>query len=59
MSEIERKAIVASAAVQEMTGCPVSFHPGRDPESPFEIVRIFLESGGKAKNAIMSHLESK
>ena len=44
---------------QQATGAPVSFHPGRDPQSPFEIMRIFTEAGGNAKKAIMGHLESK
>ena len=42
---------------QQATGAPVSFHPGRDPQSPFEIMRIFTEAGGNAKKAIMGHLE--
>ena len=57
--EFEKKAIVASAMAQEATGAPVSFHPGRDPEAPFEIMRIFAEAGGNTKKSICSHLESK
>ena len=49
---------MASAAAQEATGAPVSFHPGRDPKAPFEIMRIFAEAGGDPKKAICSHLES-
>ena len=59
ISDFERKSIVASANAQDSTGAPVSFHPGRDPESPFEIMRIFSEAGGNPKRAICSHLESK
>ncbi len=51
--------IEASAAVQQLEKCAVSFHPGRHPDAPFEIMRIFLEAGGKADKTIMSHLESK
>ena len=50
---------MASAAAQEATGAPVSFHPGRDPKAPFDIMRIFAEAGGDPKKAICSHLESK
>jgi len=57
LNEFERKSIQASAAGQEATGAPVSFHPGRVPESPFEIMRIFSEAGGNPKKAIMGHLE--
>lgn len=38
-------------------GCGVSFHPGRDAEAPFEIVRLYLEAGGKASKCVMSHLD--
>ena len=57
-TDFERKSIQASAHGQEATGAPVSFHPGRDPESPYEIMRIFTEAGGNGKKAIMGHLES-
>ena len=50
--------IRAVASAQEATGAPVTFHPGRNPESPFEIIRIFAEAGGKSEDVIMSHLES-
>ena len=58
-TDFEKKAIEASAVVQEQLGCAVSFHPGRHPDAPFDIMRIFLEAGGKADRTIMSHLESK
>lgn len=54
----EKKAIQASAAVQQQLGCCVSFHPGRNPQSPDEIIRVFTEAGGKTDNVIMGHLES-
>ena len=57
--DFERRSIQASAAVQQMENSAVSFHPGRNPESAFEIMRIFLEAGGKADRTIMSHLESR
>lgn len=57
--EFERRAIEATAIAQEQLQCPVSFHPGRDAEAPFEIVRIYLEAGGKAEKCVMSHLDSK
>ena len=57
--EFERRVITASAEVQNSVGCSVSFHPGRKPESAFDILRIFQEAGGKAERMIMSHLDSK
>ena len=32
---------------------------GRNEESPSEILRIFTEAGGNAKQALVGHIESK
>jgi len=57
MTDVEVRSIQAAAAAQAATGAPVSFHPGRSSDSPFEIMRIFLEAGGKAERMILSHTE--
>ncbi|XP_057331134.1 phosphotriesterase-related protein [Microplitis mediator] len=57
ITEFEKKAIRATAKVQRQLNCPVSFHPGRNSQAPFEIMRIFTEAGGDAKKAVMSHLD--
>ena len=58
-TEIEKRSIQAAAAAQNVVGAPVSFHPGRNPDSPFDIMRVFLEAGGKADRMILSHTERK
>ena len=55
----ERKSIQASAWTQQATGAAVGFHPGRSKESAFEIMRVYLEAGGKADRAILCHSESE
>lgn len=35
----------------------MSFHPGRESAAPFEIVRLYLEAGGRADKCVMSHLD--
>ncbi|KAM3955872.1 phosphotriesterase-related protein [Aphomia sociella] len=55
--DTERKAIQAAGELQEQIGCGVSFHPHRAPEAPFEIIRLYLEAGGSADKAVMSHLD--
>ncbi|CAH0730025.1 unnamed protein product, partial [Brenthis ino] len=55
--DFERKAIIAAGQVQEQIGCGVSFHPHRNPDAPFEIIRLYLEAGGRAEKAVMSHLD--
>lgn len=57
--DFEKRAIEATAQVQAELGCPVSFHPGRDAKAPFEIVRLYLEAGGRADKCVMSHLDRK
>jgi hypothetical protein len=57
VSEFEKRAIIATGEVQAQLGCPVSFHPGRHPEAPFEIIRLFQEAGGNVKKTVMSHLD--
>jgi len=55
--DFEKRAIQATGEIQEVLGCGVSFHPGRDNKAPFEILRIYLEAGGKADKCVMSHLD--
>ncbi|XP_021919754.1 phosphotriesterase-related protein isoform X1 [Zootermopsis nevadensis] len=57
LHDFERRAIIATGEVQAHLGCPVSFHPGRHPEAPFEIIRLFQEAGGNVKKTVMSHLD--
>ncbi|XP_049953158.1 phosphotriesterase-related protein [Schistocerca serialis cubense] len=57
LHEFEKNVIKATAEVQSSLDCPVSFHPGRHPKAPFEIMRLFAEAGGKAGKTIMSHLD--
>nr|CAD7256030.1 unnamed protein product [Timema shepardi] len=55
--DFEKRAIQATAEVQSVLKCPVTFHPGRSPKAPFEIIRIFQEAGGDVRKAVMSHLD--
>ena len=49
----------AAANAQQVTGAAVQFHPGKNQESPFEIMRVFQEEGGRADKAILCHTESE
>ncbi|XP_039285575.1 LOW QUALITY PROTEIN: phosphotriesterase-related protein [Nilaparvata lugens] len=57
IDDFEKRAIESAAQVQSEVNCAVSFHPGRDQQAPFEILRIFQEAGGKASRTVMSHLD--
>ncbi|XP_076440280.1 N-acetyltaurine hydrolase-like [Babylonia areolata] len=57
LTDFEKRSLRSAAAVQSELGSPVIIHPGRNPEAPHEIMRIFLESGGIAEKTVMSHLD--
>lgn len=56
ITSFEKKAIQATAETQSVLNCPVTFHPGRDKDAPAEIMRLYLEAGGRADKCVMSHL---
>lgn len=56
-ADFEKRAIQATGIVQSQLNCPVSFHPGREKCAPDEIVRQYLEAGGRANKCVMSHLD--
>ncbi|KAL4228842.1 hypothetical protein ACF0H5_011883 [Mactra antiquata] len=53
----ERRVLEATAELEIETGCPVIMHPGWDPASPFEVMRIYQEAGGHADRVVMSHMD--
>ncbi|XP_036371099.1 phosphotriesterase-related protein isoform X2 [Octopus sinensis] len=59
LTDSERKVLRAAGMAQEHTGCPIIIHPGRNPKSPAEILRILMEAGAKADQIVISHLDSK
>lgn len=57
LTDSEKKVLQAGATVQKSTGCPIIIHPGRNKAAPEEILRILLESGAKADQIVVSHLD--
>ncbi|KAH8271251.1 hypothetical protein KR018_003691, partial [Drosophila ironensis] len=55
--EFEKHCIKAAGEIQEVLGCGVSMHPHRVTQAPFEIMRLYLEAGGRADKCVMSHLD--
>lgn len=56
--EFEEKVLRAAAGIQsEEKTIPVSIHPGRHKDAPFELMRLFLEAGGRRDKTVMCHLE--
>ncbi|XP_043823612.1 phosphotriesterase-related protein isoform X1 [Dromiciops gliroides] len=57
LTESEKKVLQATAHAQSQLGCPVIIHPGRNPNSPFTIIRILQEAGADISKTVMSHLD--
>ncbi|XP_053428338.1 phosphotriesterase-related protein isoform X2 [Nycticebus coucang] len=57
LTNSERKVLQATAHAQAQLGCPVIIHPGRNPSSPFQIIRILQEAGADISKTVMSHLD--
>ncbi|KAH8332626.1 hypothetical protein KR074_007594, partial [Drosophila pseudoananassae] len=55
--DFEKHCIKAAGEIQEVLGCGVSMHPHRVSKAPFEIMRLYLEAGGRADKCVMSHLD--
>lgn len=53
----ERKVIEAAAIAQSQLHCPLTIHPGRGPQAPFDLLRIIQEAGGDASKTVMDHLD--
>ncbi|KAL7731135.1 hypothetical protein ACLKA6_014331 [Drosophila palustris] len=57
VKEFEKDSIRAAGEIQEVLGCGVSLHPHRVSKAPFDILRLYLEAGGRANKCVMSHLD--
>lgn len=53
----ERKVLRAVALAEQRTGAPVNIHPGRHPDSPFEIIEILRNAGADISRTVISHIE--
>lgn len=57
LEDSEKKVLQAAAQLEIESGSPVIIHPGRDAQSPFDIMRIYQEAGGHASRVVMSHMD--
>lgn len=53
----EAKVLRSSARAQRRTGAPITIHPGRHVESPFEILEILGSAGADLGRVVMGHME--
>src|SRR5690348_8531702 len=57
MTPVEAKVFHAAGAAQAALGCGLSVHPGRHPDSPFEILEILRSGGADSRRVIISHID--
>ena len=53
----DKTLLRAVARAQKQTGAPVNIHPGRSPDSPFEIIEVLDNAGADISRVVMSHME--
>jgi phosphotriesterase-related protein len=53
----EVKSLRATARAQRATGAPVTIHPGRHVESPFEVLDVLEGAGADLERVVMGHME--
>ncbi len=53
----EARVLRASARAQRETGAPITIHPGRHVDAPFEILDILAKAGADIGRVIMGHME--
>lgn len=55
--EIERRALVAAARAQALTGASISVHPGRHPDACMDILDILEAAGADLGRVVLCHMD--
>ena len=57
LTKNEKKSLKASAIAQEKTGASIIIHPGRNENSPFEIIEFLKKVNANIERVIIGHIE--
>ncbi len=57
MMDNEKKILLAAAQAQQLTGVPLSVHPGYSDTSALEIISLLSEAGADISRTIMCHVD--
>jgi len=57
LREADRTSLRAAARAQQETGAAINVHPGRSPDSPFEIADLLGAAGADLHRVVMSHVD--
>jgi phosphotriesterase-related protein len=53
----ETKVFRAAGLAQAELGCGLSVHPGRHPDSPFQVIEILRDAGADMERVVVGHVE--
>lgn len=53
----EKKSLRAAVEAQKATGAALMVHPGRDPKSPLEIIKLIDDASGDLSRTIICHID--
>lgn len=53
----EKKSLRGATEAQKETGAALMIHPGRDPQSPVEILEVIDKAGGDLSRTIICHID--
>ena len=57
LTENEKKSLKASAIAQQKTGASIIIHPGRNENSPFEIIEFLKKENANIERVVIGHIE--
>ena len=57
LDDIEMKSLRASTRAQRAAGATLTIHPGRNEESPLQILKIVEKAGADMSRVIMEHID--
>lgn len=57
LTDNERKSLRAAVDAQLASGACLMVHPGRDPNSPWDIINVVKENGGRLDRTIICHID--
>lgn len=55
--DTEKKTLEAAVIAQRATGAPLLIHPGRDNQSPMQLINAVDKWGGDLSHTVMGHIE--
>ena len=57
LTQNEKKSLKASVIAQEKTGASIIIHPGRNEDSPFEIIEFLKKENANIDRVVIGHIE--